>query len=624
MVEILNTIQRLTAEQQARTNIVSAASGLRMADGQSQDPMRSQVRFRNGDMVYVKDLPKIDPKNPQPNGDYVVSLVADHDGEVKVQAGGVWLFVENGKLHALVLWSKNRIANELKPLADDRVLQFSTEGYVDNIGDDGVYGDYWITTLSPVTVGNDPGTQVLNQTDGKILVTNAIRFEVKGEEMTGKPATKKSTDEVLNALTPEERQSIIDEVVAQVEADMQPADPAMNEVDDEEVKEESDATDEVEEVIEEEEEEKVTTNKISTTPKTPVANAKPKQPVARVNENRGEQEEVIAFSNALAEATRDRSGIAGVRAAMNVYNAKKKTNIITGDDFVPTSIATTFFKAWLDNESAKFIKFMNARSGAVYAATTDDTALDHVPGELKVNQDLDIDRRDLKALAVYKRLPIDAQDLFDDHNGELVKFRTQELGARIANQILKAAVIGGNTPGSVGSTAGGGTRGLFGIIPDAVAASGFGTHVATDVAGTEDEDPYSAVVRLLDAIAVTAGGNITSAGMTSSGISLIVPTGWISQILLTKNSSGNYQWTRENVNSLLGISSLIMMPELVASQQLVAVADGAYQVYGEKSPKLYPRFDDEYNQDVLLAEQFVAGSLAGYKQASVYVPYSGS
>ena len=67
-----------------------------------------------------------------------------------------------------------------------------------------------------------------------------------------------------------------------------------------------------------------------------------------------------------------------------------------------------------------------------------------------------------------------------------------------------------------------------------------------------------------------------------------------------------------------------MMPELVATQQIVAVADGAYQVYGENTPKLYTRFDDEYNQDVLLAEQFVAGSLAGYKQASVYTPFDAS
>ena len=78
------------------------------------------------------------------------------------------------------------------------------------------------------------------------------------------------------------------------------------------------------------------------------------------------------------------------------------------------------------------------------------------------------------------------------------------MASRIANQIIVAAVKGGNTPGSVGSTAGGGTRGLFGIIPDAEAVSGFGVNVATEVDGLSGEDPYAAVIRTIDQIAVTA------------------------------------------------------------------------------------------------------------------------
>jgi hypothetical protein len=608
MVQKINTIRQLTADQQSRSNIVVAASGFVMADGQSQDPMLAQVRLRNGDYAYVKDLPKIDHDDRQPNGDYMIPLVLNHSGDIKDQVGAVWLFIENNMLHALVAWTKNTIANEIKPIADDGFLQFSTEGYVDEVDADGKYGNFWISTLSPVTVGNDPATQVLNQNDGRILITNMIRFAKEGDpEMVKKD----------NEITPEEEQSIVDRVTQEVLAQLNTEEDAVeNDVEGE--------TPEVPETPgEDKKEEEVVANKISTTPKQ-VVNATPKQNIVRVNEAHAEQEELKAFSNALAVATRDRSGLSGVREAMNVYNTMVKKNIITGDDFLPTSLALTFFKGWLDNENASFIKFMNARSGAVYAGESDDTALGHVPGALKVNQDLNLRRRDLKATAVYKRLPIDAQDLFDDHNGELVKFRTQELASRIANQIIVAAVKGGNTPGSVGSTAGGGTRGLFGIIPDAEAVSGFGVNVATEVDGLSGEDPYAAVIRTIDQIAVTAGGNITSAGISSSNISLIVPTGWIASILLTKNSSGNYQFTRDNINSLLGISNLVMMPELVATQQIVAVADGAYQVYGENTPKLYTRFDDEYNQDVLLAEQFVAGSLAGYKQASVYTPFDAS
>lgn len=411
MVQKINTIRQLTADQQSRSNIVVAASGFVMADGQSQDPMLAQVRLRNGDYAYVKDLPKIDHDDRQPNGDYMIPLVLNHSGDIKDQVGAVWLFIENNMLHALIAWTKNTIANEIKPIADDGFLQFSTEGYVDEVDADGKYGNFWISTLSPVTVGNDPATQVLNQNDGRILITNMIRFAKEGDpEMVKKD----------NEITPEEEQSIVDRVTQEVLAQLNTEEDVVeNDVEGE--------TPEVPETPEEEDKkEEVVANKISTTPKQ-VVNATPKQNIVRVNEAHAEQEELKAFSNALAVATRDRSGLSGVREAMNVYNTMVKKNIITGDDFLPTSLALTFFKGWLDNENASFITFMNARSGAVYAGESDDTALGHVPGALKVNQDLNLRRRDLKATAVYKRLPIDAQDLFDDHNGELVKFRTQEL-----------------------------------------------------------------------------------------------------------------------------------------------------------------------------------------------------
>lgn len=178
MVKILNKIQKLTPEQQQRSNIVDAASGRVMADGLSQDPMLVQVRLRNGEMVYAKDLPKIsnEKSERQPNGDYQVALVLDHTGKAEDQVGAAWLFVDNGILKALVVWTTNEKALNLKPVADDGFLQFSTEGWVSEIDDNGKYGDFWIDTLSPVTSGNDPGTQVLNQQDGRILIKNSIRF----------------------------------------------------------------------------------------------------------------------------------------------------------------------------------------------------------------------------------------------------------------------------------------------------------------------------------------------------------------------------------------------------------------------------------------------------------------
>jgi len=611
MVKILNKIQKLTPEQQQRSNIVDAASGRVMADGLSQDPMLVQVRLRNGEMVYAKDLPKIsnEKSERQPNGDYQVALVLDHTGKAEDQVGAAWLFVDNGILKALVVWTTNEKALNLKPVADDGFLQFSTEGWVSEIDDNGKYGNFWIDTLSPVTSGNDPGTQVLNQQDGRILIKNSIRFTNEREtEMVKKE----------NEITPEERQSIIDEVVATVEADMANT-TVENDV--EETQEEAPTL-----VVEEKKEEEVA-NKISTTPKAPVANQTPRQNLVVVKNDMSGDKAMDAFVMAMRNAAKDRTDKAGVVRAMNEYKA---ANAITGAAILPDQISSTFFKGWLDNENNNWARFMNSRAGSVYAATTSDTALGHLKGEDKDEQTVAITRRDLKAVALYKKLVIDRQDLFDDESGNLVKFRAEELASRIANQLLVAALIGGTEEGSVGGTGGGGTRGLFGIIPDAAAGSGYGSIVASEVAGTDGESAYAGAVRTIGAVARTASGNVTSSGRISSGITLFVPyssdgNSWVTNFLLTTNENGGYLFpSGTDLEAILRVDNIIEVPELETSGSIIAVADGAYQLYGENSPEMYPFFDTTDNTDKLLAEQFVAGSLAGYKQAAVYVPYSAS
>lgn len=611
MVKILNKIQKLTPEQQQRSNIVDAASGRVMADGLSQDPMLVQVRLRNGEMVYAKDLPKIsnEKSERQPNGDYQVALVLDHTGKAEDQVGAAWLFVDNGILKALVVWTTNEKALNLKPVADDGFLQFSTEGWVSEIDDNGKYGNFWIDTLSPVTSGNDPGTQVLNQQDGRILIKNSIRFTNEREtEMVKKE----------NEITPEERQSIIDEVVATVEADMANT-TVENDV--EETQEEAPTL-----VVEDKKEEEVA-NKISTTPKAPVANQTPRQNLVVVKNDMSGDKAMDAFVMAMRNAAKDRTDKAGVIKAMNEYKA---ANAITGAAILPDQIASTFFKGWLDNENNNWARFMNSHAGSVYAATTSDTALGHLKGEDKDEQTVAITRRDLKAVALYKKLVIDRQDIFDDESGNLVKFRAEELASRIANQLLVAALIGGTEEGSVGGTGGGGTRGLFGIIPDAAAGSGYGSIVASEVAGTDGESAYASAVRTIGAVARTASGNVTSSGRISSGITLFVPyssdgNSWVTNFLLTTNENGGYLFpSGTDLEAILRVDNIIEVPELETSGSIIAVADGAYQLYGENSPEMYPFFDTTDNTDKLLAEQFVAGSLAGYKQAAVYVPYSAS
>ena len=94
---------------------------------------------------------------------------------------------------------------------------------------------------------------------------------------------------------------------------------------------------------------------------------------------------------------------------------------------------------------------------------------------------------------------------------------------------------------------------------------------------------------------------------------------------MTTNENGGYLFpSGTDLEAILRVDNIIEVPELEASGQLVAIADGAYQLYGENTPDMYPFFDTKDNTDKLLAEQFVAGSLTGYKQASVYTPFDAS
>lgn len=182
MSKVENFAQTLTEEQQKRSFVCVVASNKEMADGLKQNPDSAMVRLRNGEMAYIKDLPVVNESDPQPNGDYLIPIMNDHDSSVVDQSGACWMWVEDSLLKALVVFSENVAAQNLIPLAKDGFLQFSTEGYVEEINGDGQYGDFWITAVAPVSVGNDPSTQVLSEAVVNSIIEK-IQSKMKEEEM---------------------------------------------------------------------------------------------------------------------------------------------------------------------------------------------------------------------------------------------------------------------------------------------------------------------------------------------------------------------------------------------------------------------------------------------------------
>ena len=172
---------------------------------------------------------------------------------------------------------------------------------------------------------------------------------------------------------------------------------------------------------------------------------------------------------------------------MKAWQDNLKSKAITGDDILPARIEQIFFKTWTDKaEILNTFRTLGVRSGAIYAmkATANGTALAHEKGATKLDQSLEAVRRDLKGLGIYKKLPIDLQDLFDDETGELLAFRVEELAGRVAHAIVVGAIVGGYSDNN--------GRGLFSMKGDLDGASAqtpddFGSAVATVIANSNTD-----------------------------------------------------------------------------------------------------------------------------------------
>lgn len=288
---------------------------------------------------------------------------------------------------------------------------------------------------------------------------------------------------------------------------------------------------------------------------------------------------------------------------MREWAENLKAKGVTGDAIMPASIENIFFKAWVDNPGilATF-RTLKVKNAAVYAMSTSDTAKGHKKGDAKSDQDLSATRRDLKGLGIYKKLPIDLQDLYDDETGELLAFRVEELAARVANAIAIGALIG---QGSGDNATKQGNRGLYSMLADINTSSGFGGSVATKVTGLEGEGSYELAVRALGAVK----------DEKHAGKILIVPAGFTTEIKLAKGSDGHLMFPAgSDIASLLGAKQIFEIDELVGKDvKAIAYANQSYVLVGEPTATVRTDFDVNKNQDIMLTERYVGGSAQGYK-----------
>lgn len=288
---------------------------------------------------------------------------------------------------------------------------------------------------------------------------------------------------------------------------------------------------------------------------------------------------------------------------MREWNENLKSKGVTGDAIMPSQIENIFFKAWVDNPGilATF-RTVGVKSAAVYAIGTSDTANGHKKGDAKADQSLTNVRRDLKGLGIYKKLPIDLQDLYDNETGELLAFRVEELAARVANAIAVGALIGQGTGDKATLQ---GTRGLYPMLADINATNGYGSNVATKVTGETGEGSYELAVRAVGAVK----------DEKNAGKILVVPTGFTTELKLAKGSDGHLMFPAgSNFANLLDVKQIFEIDELVGKDvKAIAYANQSYVLIGEPTATVRTDFDTNKNQDVMLTERYVGGSAQGYK-----------
>lgn len=311
---------------------------------------------------------------------------------------------------------------------------------------------------------------------------------------------------------------------------------------------------------------------------------------------------------------------------MKAWGAKIKEKGITGDAILPSAIEQIFFKTWYDETSPlSTFRTIRTTASAMNAFTGEGEnirAKGHKKGETKADQVVENLRRDLKAKLIYKKLPIDLQDLIDDKTGELTAFRAEELAQRVLGEIVRGAIPGdGRTAPAEGQPdyrVFDGTRGLFSMKAD------------LDTAATTPAENESTAIRYARAVATVVANNATDnlydkivkvlAQIRNKGFgkAIAVEPGAISTLKLLKGEDGHYIFPAgSSVED--GIEARVFEVEGIegSGYDVIGWAQKGYGLHaGDEMVRT--AFDVNTNEDTMLVERSAAGSLFGHRSCAGY------
>lgn len=583
-VQIDGALKTKDAEGERRIQFVASSNQLDR-HGERVDVASLRLPLKSGGEIRVSQI----GENGVEGVD--IPLMLNHSADIRDVIGSVRkAFYVDDELIFEAGFSKREIAQEILTLVEEGHLSnaFSiTMSDFDYDYDTQVISNAEVLEVSVVFRGANKEARLL-----------AIKSLLGGEQME-----EAEKIDVVEADKTEEavEETIVEETEAEaevVESSDEEAKVAEEQADEgEETAEAVAEPEKVEEPAEELKEEKESEMDKEIAKEAVVAKASPVQAV-KSSDYLKSKEALVDFKNIVMKFHRGSN-----EQIMKAWQDNLKSKAITGDGILPARIEQIFFKTWVDKaEILNTFRTLGVRSGAIYAmkATANGTALAHEKGATKLDQSLEAVRRDLKGLGIYKKLPIDLQDLFDDETGELLAFRVEELAGRVAHAIVVGAIVGGYSDNN--------GRGLFSMKGDLDGASAqtpddFGSAVATVVANVATDTDIAKAIK-------------TCGAVKGSRRILIVPDGWMTTARIALIGM-NYPVA--DIAEFVGADEIHELAELANSgYDMIAYARESYVLAGERNATVRTDFDLTKNQDVMLVERYVGGSMTGYKNLAGY------
>lgn len=598
------TADKKTENERRYRNII-ANSGKEMESGEVRDLERLFVMSREGKLIKITDLNTNPDKQEEK---YKVNFAANHGhndiatGERVVDIedviGDAKVWMEKDGLHARVYFANDDPkADHAYAISDNASYSIGTEWYPDGYygADEEIDGLVGILReISMVDTGNDPRAYTLDhkpaetEAQGSVEAgdgNNTIENNERDEEMSVKQ----------DELTPDENKAIknaLAEVVDSFTTDVPEGEtePTAREAKDEEGEAPAEApAEEKKDVL--------------------------RTPVVVIRDKAVKQEKVVskydwlhgaeghkAFADTLKKAGR----MGATFDAMWREEASKHMSLdgVTGLPN-PAPVEQYFVNAIQKGDGiVNHFQFINAKSFRIHLLSSDSRAAGHKKGDTKANQSVTDSTRDLLVKMVYKRLDLDATELYE--NPWLIDFRSQELVDAIIAEIERAAIIGDGRSAPSGTGADyrmfDGTRGFYSVEADAQAQSGIGTNLASSV--SVNGNLYDAVVAARGEIK-TEGGQILIASSTA-----------VTALLQAKAGNAYLVTPGARVEDILGVER-VYTPAWMSSSNFDAflLVNNAYKHGGENGIRVRAEFDTSNNTDILLDETPRFGSLGEYKSA---------